>query len=152
MTNLIKGDAAPYFSARDQYGKTRRLSDYKGKKLVIYFYPKDSTPSCTVQACNLSDNFSLLKKRKISVLGVSADSEKSHLKFTEKYALKFPLLVDSDRKIIDAFGVWGPKKFMGRDYDGIHRITFIIDESGRIHEVINKVETKNHAQQILDLL
>lgn len=152
MATLKKGDHAPNFIAKDQYGETHQLSDYKGKKLVIYFYPKDNTPGCTAQACNLRDNIDALTKNNIAVLGISADSEKSHVKFTEKFELNFPLLVDEERTIIESFGVWGPKKFMGKTYDGISRTTFIIDESGNIQEVIEKVDTKNHAQQILDLL
>ena len=152
MATLNKGDQAPNFKAQDQFGKTHHLSDYQGKKLVIYFYPKDNTPGCTAQACNLRDNIAGLTAKNIAVLGVSADSESSHVKFTDKYELNFPLLVDTDRTIIEAFGVWGPKKFMGKTYDGINRTTFIIDENGTIQEVISKVDTKNHTQQILDLL
>lgn len=152
MATLNKGDEAPNFSAKDQHGKTHQLSDYAGKKLVIYFYPKDNTPGCTAQACNLRDNIDALTENNIAVLGVSADSESSHQKFTNKYELNFPLLVDEDRTIIEAFGVWGPKKFMGKTYDGISRTTFIIDENGKLLEVIAKVDTKNHTQQILDIL
>lgn len=151
MATLKKGEQAPNFSAQDQFGKTHSLSDYSGKKVVIYFYPKDNTPGCTAQACNLRDNIDALKEKNIIVLGVSADSESSHVKFTNKFDLNFPLLVDTERNIIEAFGVWGPKKFMGKEYDGINRTTFIIDESGHIQEVIEKVDTKNHTQQILDL-
>lgn len=152
MNTIIKGKQAPNFSALDQHGKTHSLSDFAGKKLVIYFYPKDNTPGCTTQACNLRDNIDSLLAANISVIGISADSEKSHVKFTEKYNLNFPLLVDTDRKIIDAYGVWGPKKFMGKSYEGISRTTFIIDEIGKIQDVIEKVDTKNHTQQILDLI
>lgn len=152
MNTIFKGKQAPSFSALDQHGNPHSLSDFAGKKLVIYFYPKDNTPGCTAQACNLRDNIDSLLAANISVIGVSADSEKSHVKFTEKYNLNFPLLVDSDRKIIDAFGVWGPKKFMGKSYEGISRTTFIIDEIGIIQEIIEKVDTKNHTQQILDLI
>ncbi len=152
MATLKKGYHAPNFTAQDQFGKTHSLSDYSGKKLAIYFYPKDNTPGCTAQACNLRDNIEALTEQNISVIGVSADSAGSHVKFTEKFDLNFPLLVDTDRTIIESFGVWGPKKFMGKTYDGISRTTFILDESGKILEVIDKVDTKNHAQQILDLL
>jgi thioredoxin-dependent peroxiredoxin len=152
MATLNNGDEAPNFSAKDQHGKTHQLSDYAGKKLVIYFYPKDNTPGCTAQACNLRDNIEALTENNIAVLGVSADSENSHQKFTNKYELNFPLLVDEDRTIIEAFGVWGPKKFMGKTYDGISRTTFIIDENGKLLDVIAKVDTKNHTQQILDIL
>ncbi len=152
MTKLQKGDSAPTFKATDQFGKEHELIAYAGKKLVVYFYPKDNTPGCTAQACNLRDNESTLQKQGIVVLGVSPDSGSSHQKFTEKFSLNFPLLIDTDKKIIEAYGVWGPKKFMGKTYDGVHRTTFIIDEEGKILEVISKVDTKNHTQQILDLL
>jgi thioredoxin-dependent peroxiredoxin len=152
MATLKKGDKTPNFKALDQHGKEHQLSDYAGKKLVIYFYPKDNTPGCTTQACNLRDNESVLQSNGISVLGVSPDSGSSHQKFTEKYQLNFPLLIDTEKEIIQAFGVWGPKKFMGKTYDGVNRTTFIIGEDGSILEVIEKVDTKNHTQQILDLL
>lgn len=152
MATLKKGDKAPNFKASDQHGKEHLLSDFTGKKLVIYFYPKDNTPGCTTQACNLRDNESLLQENGIYVLGVSPDSGSSHQKFTDKYQLNFPLLIDTEKEIIQAFGVWGPKKFMGKTYDGVNRTSFIIGEDGNIIEVIEKVDTKNHAQQILDLL
>jgi thioredoxin-dependent peroxiredoxin len=152
MATLKKGDKAPNFEALDQNGKTQALSNFAGKKLVLYFYPKDNTPGCTTQACNLRDNDTLLQKHGISVIGVSPDSGSSHQKFTEKYQLNFPLLIDTEKSIIKAYGVWGPKKFMGKSYDGIHRTTFIIGEDGIILEVIDKVDTKNHTQQILNLL
>jgi peroxiredoxin Q/BCP len=150
MKTLTKGAQAPNFEAKDQFGKTHTLADYAGKKVVVYFYPKDSTPGCTAQACNLRDNMEVLAKNGVAVLGVSADSESSHQKFTEKHSLNFPLLVDTDKKIIEAFGVWGEKKFMGKIYDGIHRMSFIIGEDGKIFDVIEKVQTKDHAQQILE--
>jgi peroxiredoxin Q/BCP len=152
MATLKKGDKTPNFKALDQHGKEHQLSDYTGKKLVLYFYPKDNTPGCTTQACNLRDNESVLQANGISVLGVSPDNTNSHQKFTEKYQLNFPLLIDTEKEIIQAFGVWGPKKFMGKTYDGVNRTTFIIGEDGKIIEVIEKVDTKNHTQQILDLL
>jgi thioredoxin-dependent peroxiredoxin len=152
MATLKKGDKAPNFEALDQNGKTQTLSNFAGKKVVLYFYPKDNTPGCTTQACNLRDNDTLLQKYGISVIGVSPDSGSSHQKFTEKYQLNFPLLIDTEKSIIQAYGVWGPKKFMGKSYEGIHRTTFIIGEDGTILEVIDKVDTKNHTQQILDLL
>jgi peroxiredoxin Q/BCP len=151
MATLKKGDKAPQFQAKDQFGKTHSLEDYKGKKLAIYFYPKDNTPGCTAQACNLRDNSEELIGKNVHVLGVSADSAKSHDSFTAKYDLNFPLLVDEDKTIINAFGVWGPKKFMGKTYDGINRTTFLIDENGIIQEVIEKVKTKDHAAQIMEL-
>ena len=146
------GDKIPETLGTDQNGEPIKAEQFRGKKLALYFYPKDNTPGCTAQACNLRDNIAGLTAKNIAVLGVSADSESSHVKFTDKYELNFPLLVDTDRTIIEAFGVWGPKKFMGKTYDGINRTTFIIDENGTIQEVISKVDTKNHTQQILDLL
>lgn len=148
MTTLKPGDKAPEFKGKDQDGNDISLSDYKGSKLVIYFYPKDSTPGCTTQACNLRDNYDYLLSKGYKVLGVSADSEKSHKNFIEKNNLPFPLLSDTEKEVIKAFGVWGPKKFMGKTYDGIHRTTFVIDENGSIQEVIEKVNTKNHTAQI----
>lgn len=149
MTNLKAGDQAPDFSAPDQDGNEVKLKDFQGKRLVLFFYPKASTPGCTAEACNLRDNWEQFKKRGYEIVGVSADTQKRQKNFKEKYELPFPLLADEDRKVIDAYGVWGPKKFMGKEYDGINRTTFIIDEEGRILEVIEKVKTKEHANQIL---
>ena len=149
MTTLKKGDKAPNFSGLDQEGKKHSLQDYQGKKLVVFFYPKASTPGCTAEACDLRDNFERFTSNNYALLGVSADSAKAQTKFIEKYDLPFPLLADEDKSVIQAFGVWGPKKFMGKEYDGIHRTTFIIDEKGIIEEVIDKVKTKEHANQIL---
>ena len=149
MTTLKKGDKAPAFSALDQNGTKHTLGDYVGKKLVVFFYPKASTPGCTAEACDLRDNFERFKANNYALLGVSADNAKAQQKFIEKYDLPFPLLADEDKSVIQAFGVWGPKKFMGKEYDGIHRTTFIIDEKGIIEEVIEKVKTKEHAAQIL---
>jgi thioredoxin-dependent peroxiredoxin len=149
MTTLKPGDKAPDFQGKDQNGNMISLSDFKGSKLVIYFYPKDNTPGCTAQACNLRDNYELLQEKGYKVIGVSADSEKSHKGFIEKFNLPFPLIADTDKEIIKAFGVWGPKKFMGKTFDGIHRTTFVIDENGVIEEVISKVETKDHTAQII---
>jgi thioredoxin-dependent peroxiredoxin len=149
MTTLKPGDKAPDFKGKDENGKEIKLADYKGNKLVIYFYPKDSTPGCTSQACNLRDNYDVLLSKGYKVVGVSADSEKSHQKFIEKNNLPFPLIADTEKEILKAFGVWGPKKFMGKTYDGIHRTTFVIDEKGVIEEVISKVDTKNHTTQII---
>ena len=149
MTHLQQGDKAPAFSVKDQEGHTVSLADFSGSKLVIYFYPKDSTPGCTTQACNLRDNYDALLKAGYKVVGVSADSEKSHQKFIDKHNLPFPLLADTEKAMLKAYGVFGPKKFMGRTYDGIHRTTFVIDESGVISEVITKVDTKNHTAQIM---
>ncbi|WP_281234505.1 thioredoxin-dependent thiol peroxidase [Flavobacterium gelatinilyticum] len=149
MTTLKAGDKAPSFSGTDQDGKTHKLADYAGKKLVVFFYPKASTPGCTAEACDLRDNFERFKANDYELLGVSADSQKAQLKFKDKYEFPFPLIADEDKSVINAFGVWGPKKFMGKEYDGIHRTTFVIDEKGIIEEVIEKVKTKEHAAQIL---
>ena len=149
MTTLKKGDKAPDFSALDESGKLHKLADYKGKKLVVFFYPKANTPGCTSEACDLRDNFSRFEANNFALLGVSADSQKAQAKFKDKFEFPFPLLADEDKSVIQAFGVWGPKKFMGKDYDGIHRTTFVIDENGIIDEVISDVKTKEHASQIL---
>jgi thioredoxin-dependent peroxiredoxin len=149
MTTLQKGDKAPAFSAIDQDGKRHELADYKGQKLVVFFYPQASTPTCIVEACNLRDNYSAFTKENYALLGVSPDSPKKQRKFIEKYKLPFPLLADEDHAVIDAFGVWGPKKFMGRTYDGLHRTTFVIDENGIIEDVISDVKSKKHTSQIL---
>ena len=149
-TSLKEGDKAPDFSVKDQNGKTVSLKDFAGKKLIIYFYPKDDTPTCTNEACNLRDNFSLLKKKGYIILGVSADEEKKHLKFIKKYDLPFQLLADVDMKMIKAYDVWGTKQFMGRIFDGINRTTFIIDEKGKIEKVITDVKSKQHTEQILE--
>ncbi|SDS97011.1 thioredoxin-dependent thiol peroxidase [Winogradskyella sediminis] len=149
MTHLNIGDKAPDFSAKDEQGQTISLSDYKGKKLVVFFYPKASTPGCTAEACNLNDNYERFKAEGYEILGVSADSAKRQTNFKTKYSFQYPLLADEDKAVIEAFGVWGPKKFMGREYDGIHRTTFVIDENGIITDIISKVKTKAHAAQIL---
>lgn len=149
MTTLKTGDNAPNFSAKDQDGNTHELKDYSGKKLVVFFYPKASTPGCTAEACNLRDHWSTFQEKGYEILGVSADTPKRQQNFKTKYELPFPLLADEDKSVIEAFGVWGPKKFMGKEYDGIHRTTFIIDENGIIEDVISKVKTKAHAEQIL---
>jgi peroxiredoxin Q/BCP len=149
MTKLKRGDKAPSFSCIDENENLISLAEYKGKKLVLYFYPKDSTPGCTTEACNLRDNYKAMQKAGYEILGVSADTSKKHQKFIEKYNLPFHLLADVDRKVIEAYGVWGLKKFMGREYDGIHRTTFVIDEKGIIEDVIEKVVTKAHAEQIM---
>ena len=143
------GELAPTFTGTDQHNKKISLTDFKGKKVALYFYPKDNTPGCTVQACNLRDNYTQLIQKGIQVIGVSADSINSHLKFTDKFELPFPLLADEDRAIIEAYGIWGPKKFMGRTYDGIHRTTFLIDEEQKVKAIITKPKTKEHAEEIL---
>lgn len=149
MITLKKGDKAPNFSGLDQDGNTHKLSDYSGKKLVVFFYPKANTPGCTAEACDLRDNFEIFQANNYALLGVSADSQKAQGKFKDKFSFPFPLLADEDKSVIEAFGVWGPKKFMGREYDGINRTTFIIDENGIVDEVISDVKTKTHASQIL---
>jgi thioredoxin-dependent peroxiredoxin len=149
MTTLKAGDKAPNFSGVDQNGKTHTLQDYAGKKLVVFFYPKASTPGCTAEACDLRDHYHQFTESNFALIGVSADNAKAQKKFEEKYSLPFPLLADEDKSVIQAFGVWGPKKFMGKEYDGIHRTTFVIDENGVISNVITDVKTKAHAMQIL---
>ncbi|WP_248723007.1 thioredoxin-dependent thiol peroxidase [Seonamhaeicola sp. ML3] len=149
MITLKVGDKAPDFTSVDQDGNTISLSDYKGKKLVLFFYPKASTPGCTLEACNLSDNYERFLAQGYDVLGVSADSQKKQANFKNKYEFPYPLLADEDKSVINAYGVWGEKKFMGKVYDGIHRTTFIIDEHGVLEDIITKVKTKAHTDQIL---
>jgi peroxiredoxin Q/BCP len=149
MTTLKKGDKAPNFSGKDQNETPHSLADYQGKKLVVFFYPKANTPGCTAEACDLRDNFDRFESNNYALLGVSADSQNAQLKFKEKFNFPFPLLADEDKSVIQAFGVWGPKKFMGKEYDGIHRTTFVINENGIIEDVISEVKTKVHAAQIL---
>lgn len=149
MDTLKVGDKAPNFETKDNQGIIRKLDDYSGKKLVVFFYPKASTPGCTAEACNLRDHYQTFQSKGYEILGVSADSEKRQQNFVQKYQLPFPLLADENQDVINGFGVWGPKKFMGREYDGIHRTTFVIDGNGIIENVISKVKTKDHASQIL---
>ena len=150
MTSLNVGDKAPDFVALNEFGQSTSLSKFLGKKIVLYFYPKDMTPGCTAESCNLGENYSLLQENGFIVLGVSPDSSKSHQKFIDKYNLPFSLIADEDKAVIKAFGVWGPKKFMGKEYDGVHRTTFVIDEDGVIEKVFSKVKTKDHTNQILE--
>lgn len=150
MNTLKVGDKVPDFSALDEQGNTVKLSDYHGKKLIMFFYPKASTPGCTMEACNLRDNYAELKNQGFELLGVSADSQNRQANFKNKYKFPFPLLADEDHIVINIFGVWGPKKFMGRTFNGIHRITFVIDENGVVARVIDKVKTKDHAAQLLE--
>lgn len=150
MTHLKEGDKAPQFSAKDQHGKTIALKDFKGKKLVLFFYPKDNTPTCTTEACNLRDYYKELKKEGFEVLGVSPDAEKSHQKFIAKFKLPYSLLSDPDLKLHHAYGVWGEKILFGREYMGTLRTTFVISEKGTIEKLFTKVESKDHAQQILE--
>jgi len=148
---LQKGDKAPEFEGIDQDGNPIKSSDYKGKKYVVFFYPKASTPGCTAEACDLRDNENALKTKGYEIIGVSADSVKRQKNFAIKNNLNYPLLADENREIIEAFGVWGRKKFMGREFDGILRTTFLINEKGIVEEVIEKVKTKEHAKQILEI-
>lgn len=147
--SLQTGDQAPAFEAADQNGQLVKLSDFAGKKVVLYFYPKDDTPGCTAQACNLRDNYESLLQAGYVILGVSVDDEKSHQKFIKKYELPFPLLADTDHKIVEAYGVWVEKNMYGKTYMGTARTTFVIDESGKIAQIIRKVDTKDHTSQIL---
>lgn len=149
VTNLKIGDKAPLFQSVDQNGNSVSLEDYLGKKVVLFFYPKASTPGCTAEACDLQNNLEMFVNRNFQVIGVSADSVKRQLNFAEKNNLQYPLLADEEKKIIEAYGVWGPKKFMGKEYDGIHRTTFIINEKGFIEDIISKVKTKEHTKQII---
>jgi peroxiredoxin Q/BCP len=149
MTTLQPGDKAPNFSGKDQDGTVHSLSDYKGKKLVVFFYPKANTPGCTAEACDLRDNYAQFQAGNYALLGVSTDNAKTQSNFKNKFDFPFPLLADEEKSVIEAFGVWGPKQFMGKKYDGIHRTTFVIDENGIIEKVITDVKTKAHAKQIL---
>ena len=149
MITLQAGDTAPDFSANKQNGQKINLKDYRGKKVVLYFYPKDNTPGCTTQACNLRDNYTLLKRQGYEIIGISQDSEKSHQKFIEKESLPFDLISDVDHKVHNLYGTWDLKKFMGKEYMGTIRTTFLIDEKGIITDVIQKVKTADHTSQIL---
>ncbi len=146
---LKAGDKAPEFEAKIQNGNTIKLSDYKGKKVILYFYPKDNTPGCTAQSCNLRDNYEDLQAKGFVVLGVSGDSEKSHVKFIEKQSLPFDLIADTEKEVHNLFGTWGEKQMYGKKYMGTLRTTFVIDEEGVISEVISKVKTKDHTAQIM---
>lgn len=149
MTTLNIGDKAPNFSGTNQHGEEVSLTQFAGKKIVLFFYPKASTPGCTAEACNLQDNIERFNKEGYEIIGVSADSQRRQANFAEKNKLAYSLIADEDKSVIKAFGVWGPKKFMGREYEGIHRTTFVIDEAGIIQDIITKVKTKDHANQIL---
>jgi peroxiredoxin Q/BCP len=152
MSKLKVGDKAPEINANDHNGKPYSLKNAKGKKVILYFYPKDDTPGCTAEACNFRDNYAALQKKGFEVVGVSVDDEKKHNKFIDKYELPFTLIADTDKKVVEDYGVWGLKKFMGREYMGTSRVTFIIGEDGKIEHIIDKVETKNSTQQVLDLV
>lgn len=150
MTHLKVGDKAPDFKGFNENGETVQLSDFAGKKLILFFYPKDNTPGCTAEACNLRDNFSDLKEKGYALLGVSPDSQKKHQNFISKFELPFPLLADTEQETLNAYGVWGEKSMYGRQYMGVFRTTFVIDENGVIEQVFTKVKTKDHASQILE--
>ncbi len=149
MAKLSLGDQAPDIQAKDQNGENITLSDYRGKKVILYFYPKDNTPGCTAEACNLKDNYQKLREMGFEVIGVSADSEKSHQNFISKYDLPFNLISDTDKKVLNDFDAWGEKKMYGKTYEGVLRKTYIIDEEGKIEKIIEKVKTKDHTAQIL---
>jgi thioredoxin-dependent peroxiredoxin len=149
VTQLQPGDKAPSFSAKDQNDQPVKLKGYRGKKLVLFFYPQDNTPTCTIQACNLRDNYLLLQQHGLQVLGVSPDPVASHKKFETRYQLPFPLLADPEKSIIDAYGVWGEKQLYGRKYMGLHRTTFLIDEKGIILKIFIKPKNKQHAEEII---
>jgi len=151
MAVIKEGAKAPAFKGVDQHGKTVALADFKGQKVVLYFYPKDDTPGCTAQACNLRDNYKKLMKKGLQVLGVSVDSVASHVKFITKYDLPFSLIADEDKKIVDKYNLWGQKKFMGRTYMGTTRTTFLIDEVGIVQHIIEKPDTKDHTAEILEI-
>ena len=152
MNVLNVGDKVPEFEGLDQNNTKISSNDFSGSKWLVYFYPKDNTPGCTAQACSLRDGFDQLAKHNVKVLGVSADGVNSHDKFAAKFGLPFSLLADEGKSVIEKFGVWGPKKFMGREYEGIHRVSFVMDENGIIIHVIQKPKTKDHANEILGLL
>jgi peroxiredoxin Q/BCP len=148
---LKEGDKAPAFSGKDQDGNTVSLASLKGKKVVLYFYPEDDTPTCTIQACNLRDNYSLLKKEGFEVIGISPDDSASHKKFEQKFMLPFRLIADTHHKIINKYGVWGPKQMFGNKYMGVHRTTFVIDEKGKIRKIFLRPKNKAHAEEIIAL-
>lgn len=151
-THLVEGDKAPDFALTDQTGKMHSLQDYRGKKLVLFFYPQDNTPGCTAEACNLRDNHSYFQKKGYQILGISPDSERKHRNFIAKFELPFPLLADVEKKMINDYGLWGPKFFMGKWFEGVKRTTFLIDENGIITSVIGQVKTKEHSDQLKELI
>lgn len=152
MTKLKVGDKAPDFQGVNQNGEEIGLKDFAGKKLILYFYPKDNTPGCTAESCNLNDNYQAWLKKGFDVVGVSPDSEKSHLKFIDKFGFKFNLIADTEKEMLQAYDVWGEKSMYGRKYMGVFRTTFVIDEKGTIEEVFEKVKTKDHTNQIIEAL
>lgn len=150
MDKLKTGDIAPDFTFTGADGDSKHLSDFRGRKVILYFYPKDNTPGCTLEACSLRDGYDELREKGFEVIGVSADSEKSHEGFRSRFKLPFALVSDTDKSVLNAYGVWGEKKFMGKSFMGIMRTTFVIDEQGRIAQIIDKVNTKNHSKQVLE--
>tara|TARA_B100001250_G_C19355809_1_gene595422 strand:- start:5 stop:463 length:459 start_codon:yes stop_codon:yes gene_type:complete len=152
MNTLKEGDKLPNFSLKDQNGYIHNSVDYIGKKVIVFFYPRANTPGCTAEVCDLRDNYEVFKEKGYFLLGVSGDNQKAQMKFHEKYNLPFPLLADVNKELIKSFGVWGKKKFMGKEYDGIHRMTFIVNEKGIINYVFGKVKTKDHSNQILHII
>ena len=152
MKELKEGDKAPDFKGKNQEGKTISLNDFQGKKLILYFYPKDNTPGCTAEACNLNDNYDYWISKGYEVIGVSPDSEESHRKFIDKFGLKFNLISDPEKELLQAYGVWGEKKMYGKSYMGVLRTTFVINEKGVIEKIFRKVNTKEHTNQIADEL
>ena len=152
MTSLKVGDAAPGFEGVNQNGETISLKDFAGKKLILYFYPKDNTPGCTAESCNLNDNYDAWLNKGFEVVGVSPDSQKSHQKFADKFGFRFNLIADTEKEILQAYGTWGLKKLYGKEYMGVLRTTFVIDENGVIVEIFDKVQTKDHTNQIIDTL
>jgi peroxiredoxin Q/BCP len=149
MTQLAEGQQAPDFELKDESGTTHKLSEYQGQPVLLYFYPKDDTPGCTMEACNFRDDYSAYEKAGVVILGVSADDERSHLKFKEKYELPFTLLSDTEKEVVNLYGVWGPKKMYGKEYQGIYRTTFLIDKLGKIAKVFEKVKPASHSEEVL---
>jgi len=152
MTHLQVGDQAPNFKGNIEDGTEINSADLKGTKYILFFYPKDDSPGCTREACNLRDNYRWFEKKGYKIFGVSPDTEKKHQKFIDKYEFQYSLISDPDKEVIKAFGIWGPKKFMGREFDGVHRTTFVMDEDGKIVEIVKKVKTKEHAEQLKEAL
>lgn len=152
MTQLKEGDVAPEFELNDENGKQHSLKDYRGQAIVLYFYPKDDTSGCTTEACNFRDDYSAYQDANVTILGVSADDEKSHTKFKDKYSLPFTLLADTEKEVVNLYGVWGKKKMYGREYDGIFRTTFLIDGEGKIARVFEKVKPSAHSKEVLEAI
>jgi len=152
LTHLNEGDTVPVFSANNEDGEVITSESLKGSKFILFFYPKDDSPGCTKEACSIRDKYRTFEKKGYKVFGVSPDNEKKHRKFIDKYEFQYSLLADPEKEIINSFGLWGPKKFMGREIVGVHRTTFVIDEEGKIEKIIDKVKTKEHAQQLIDAL